>query len=107
MTEQIWRKVHRRDSYYAESASMHAGKSFSWSKTSVHRITLECGHVTVRRGTDRPPQTKALCKRCMAGDPVKSVENIEPGVFDKRTNEIKNPIARGVLEAAQRKAAEH
>lgn len=77
-----WRKIHRRDTNWSEKASL-TSRTFSWSATYEHKLTLECGHTQIRRGYSQPPSTKVICKDCEAGKEPVSIEGIEPGVFDK------------------------
>lgn len=66
------------------------GRSYNWSRTEVHTITPECGHVQVRRG--RSPSTYVVCKLCRRGVAVVPIVG-ETGVIDKRERKVKDPIA--------------
>ncbi len=96
-----WRKIVRRDTTYEEKTSFYRG--FSWRRTEVHTLTLECGHTQQRRGS-YCPTTEVICKDCEAGKRRKKVK-AEPGVFDHRHgSEIECPIARALIRNATAKA---
>ncbi len=96
-----WRKIVRRDTSAEERASI-SRRTFSWSSTDVHKLTLECGHVQTRRGMD-PPKTKVICKDCERGKaPVEVM--VEPGVSDRSFGPPKNLMANALIEGAREKA---
>lgn len=90
-----WRKIHRRDTRWLESASL-TSRTFSWSATYEHKLTLECGHTQRRTGYSDPPKYKVICKECERRIAPKSIEGIKPGVFDR--TEKASPKGAAVVE---------
>jgi len=89
-----------RDVITYDERSTYWGGGMNWSRTEVHTLTAECGHVHVRRGFRDPPK-HVLCKTCERGRA--SVEVTGPlGVIDARDREIKDPVARTYVDKIMR-----
>lgn len=93
-----WRIIVRHDRHFVEKSS-YRGNSFSWKRSEVHTLTLECGHTQIRHGYGCPT-TKVLCKDCVAGKPRVEV-TVKHGYFDHGCGaKVEDPIARALIANA-------
>jgi hypothetical protein len=67
-----WRKIIRRDTTWEEKASLTT-RTFSWSATYRHKLTLECGHTQIRRGYSDPPKTQVICKSWIPSEAARTL----------------------------------
>ena len=73
-----------------------AYQTYNWMSAEVHKITAECGHISIRRG-GTPPKKYVRCRACEAGMPPKPIPAGPSGVIDKRNREIDDTKAKAIL----------
>lgn len=90
-----WRKIVHRFTRWKERTTLR-GRTFSWSRSEVHTLTLECGH-TQERGGSYVPKYEVVCRLCEAGEAPVPLEPGLEGVTDVRQSEPGDAIARALL----------